>query len=84
MKGHGWSGGIGICKNCPYPKCIYDFRSKRDVESMLRRVKQQERIAKRNKIIVKMSATKTAKEIAITFNLSPRRIREILQQAKKI
>jgi len=82
MKEHGWSGGIGICKNCPYPRCIYEFRSKRDVESMMRRVEKQERIAKRNKIIVKMSATKTANEIALEFNLSPRRVREIIQQAK--
>jgi len=83
MSRYGVVGGKEICLNCPYPKCILDFRSKRDVESMLRRIKQQERIAKRNKIIVKMSATKTAKEIAITFNLSSRRVREILQQAKK-
>jgi len=83
MNRHGVVGGREICLNCPYPKCILEFRSKRDYESMMRRLKQQERIAKRNKMIVKMSATKTAKEIAITFNLSPRRVREILQQARE-
>lgn len=82
MNRHGVVGGREICLNCPYPRCIYEFRSKRDVESMMRRIKKQERIAKRNKIIVKMSATKTANEIALEFNLSPRRIREIIQQAK--
>jgi len=82
MNRHGVVGGREICLNCPYPRCIYEFRSKRDVESMMRRIEKQERIAKRNKIIVKMSATKTANEIALEFNLSPRRIREIIQQAK--
>jgi len=82
MNRHGVVGGREICLNCPYPRCIYEFRSKRDVESMMRRIKKQERIAKRNKIIVKMSATKTANEIALEFNLSPRRVREIIQQAK--
>jgi hypothetical protein len=69
--------------NCPYPKCVEDIREKRDFESMMRRVKRGERISKRNKRILNLAASKTERELAGTFNLSRRRVRQILQQQRE-
>ena len=79
MKRHGVVGGKDICLNCPYPKCAFDVHSKRDWERILRRVERQKQLAKRNRIIRKMSANgMLISKIAINNGLSKRQVRRVI------
>jgi DNA-binding NarL/FixJ family response regulator len=79
MKRHGITGGRDICLNCPYPKCAYDVRSQRDLDSSIRKMKFQERIEKRNRFILSMSAEGMLNtDIAQKFGICCRHVRRIV------
>jgi hypothetical protein len=79
MKNKGVMGGRNICLNCPYPKCVYDVRSKRDWEGILRQAERQKQLRKRNEVMREMSDMgMTNRAIADKFGIGSRHVRRIL------
>jgi DNA-binding NarL/FixJ family response regulator len=79
MKRHGITGGRDICLNCPYPKCAYDVRSQRDLDRIINKANSQERIEKRNRFILSMSAKGMLNtDIAKRFGIGRRHVRRIV------